>query len=75
MALKAAGANTFVVFALPGQTITALVTATKIGWHPIEFINNVSTNEAFMAAAVKAGASIEGAITARLSVRPERARR
>jgi branched-chain amino acid transport system substrate-binding protein len=64
VALKAAGANTFVVFALPGQTITALVTATKIGWHPIEFINNVSTNEAFMAAAVKAGASIEGAISA-----------
>jgi len=64
VALKAAGANTFVVFALPGQTITALVTATKIGWHPIEFVNNVSTNEAFMAAAAKAGASIEGAITA-----------
>jgi branched-chain amino acid transport system substrate-binding protein len=64
VALKAAGANTFVVFATPGATITALVTATKIGWHPIEFINNVSTNEAFMAAAVKAGASIEGAITA-----------
>jgi hypothetical protein len=64
VALKAAGANTFVVFATPGATITALVTATKIGWHPIEFINNVSTNEAFMAAAAKAGASIEGAITA-----------
>ena len=64
VALKAAGANTFVVFATPGATITSLVVATKIGWHPIEFINNVSTNEAFMAAAVKAGADIEGAITA-----------
>jgi branched-chain amino acid transport system substrate-binding protein len=64
IALKAAGANTFVVFATPGATITSLVTATKIGWHPIEFINNVSTNEAFIAAAAKAGADVEGAITA-----------
>ena len=64
IALKAAGANTFVVFATPGATITSLVTATKIGWHPIEFVNNVSTNEAFIAAAAKAGADVEGAITA-----------
>jgi len=64
VALKAAGANTFVVFATPGATITSLVVATKIGWHPIEFVNNVSANEAFMSAAVKAGANVEGAITA-----------
>jgi branched-chain amino acid transport system substrate-binding protein len=64
VALKAAGANTFVVFATPGATITSLVVATKIGWHPIEFVNNVSTNEAFIAAAAKAGADVEGAITA-----------
>jgi branched-chain amino acid transport system substrate-binding protein len=64
IALKAAGANTFVVFATPGATITSLVTATKIGWHPVEFINNVSTNEAFIAAAAKAGADVDGAITA-----------
>jgi branched-chain amino acid transport system substrate-binding protein len=64
VALKAAGANTFVIFATPVPTITALVVATKIGWHPIEFINNVSANEAFMAAAVKSGANVEGAITA-----------
>jgi branched-chain amino acid transport system substrate-binding protein len=64
VALKAAGANTFVLFSTPGPTITALVTATKIGWHPTEFINNVSGNEAFMGAAVKAGADVEGAITA-----------
>jgi branched-chain amino acid transport system substrate-binding protein len=63
VALKAAGANTFVLFSTPGPTITALVTATKLGWHPIEFINNVSGNEAFMGAAVKAGARIDGAIT------------
>ena len=64
VALKAAGANTFVIFATPVPTITVLVVATKIGWHPIEFINNVSANEAFMAAAVKSGADVEGAITA-----------
>jgi branched-chain amino acid transport system substrate-binding protein len=64
VALKAAGANTFVVFATPGATITSLVVATKIGWHPIEFVNNVSTNEAFIASAAKAGADVEGAITA-----------
>ena len=32
--LKAAGANVFALFALPTQTIDALVVATKIGWHP-----------------------------------------
>jgi ABC-type branched-subunit amino acid transport system substrate-binding protein len=64
IALKAAGANTFVVFATPGATITSLVTATKIGWHPTEFVNNVSAIEVFMAAAAKAGADVEGAITA-----------
>ena len=64
VSLKAAGANTFVVFATPGATVTSLVVATKIGWHPTEFVNNVSTNEAFIAAAAKAGADVEGAITA-----------
>jgi branched-chain amino acid transport system substrate-binding protein len=62
--LKAAGANTFVIFATPGPTIQALVVATKIGWHPTEFINNVSATETFMGLAVKNGASVEGAITA-----------
>jgi branched-chain amino acid transport system substrate-binding protein len=70
IALKASGANTFVLFSTPGPTITALVVATKIGWHPIEFINNVSANEAFMGAAVKAGASIDGAITAGYILNP-----
>jgi branched-chain amino acid transport system substrate-binding protein len=70
VALKAAGANTFVLFSTPGPTITALVTATKIGWHPIEFINNVSANETFMGAAVKAGASIDGAISSGYVIDP-----
>src|SRR5213082_1942827 len=41
--LKASGANVFALFALPTQTITALVVATKVGWHPVTFINNVSS--------------------------------
>jgi branched-chain amino acid transport system substrate-binding protein len=61
--LKASGANVFVVFALPGQTITALVVATKIGWKPTTFINNVSSSPLFMAGAVKAGANIDGDIS------------
>ena len=64
VALKAAGANTFVLFSTPAATITALVVATKIGWHPIEFVNNVSATETFFGLAVKAGANVDGAITA-----------
>src|SRR5712691_445132 len=32
LALKSAGADTLVIFATPSPTITALVTATKVGW-------------------------------------------
>jgi branched-chain amino acid transport system substrate-binding protein len=64
VALKAAGANTLVLFSTPAATIGALAIATKIGWHPTEFVNNVSANEAFMAKATQVGASVEGAITA-----------
>jgi branched-chain amino acid transport system substrate-binding protein len=63
VALKSAGANTFVIFATPTPTIQSLVVATKIGWHPIEFINNVSAVEVFQALAAKAGASVDGAIS------------
>jgi branched-chain amino acid transport system substrate-binding protein len=62
--LKASGANVFVIFALPNQTITALVVATKIGWKPTTFINNVSSSPLFMYLAQKSGASIDGDITA-----------
>jgi branched-chain amino acid transport system substrate-binding protein len=61
--LKAAGANVFVIFALPTQTITALVVTTKIGWKPTTFINNVSSSPLFMALAQKSGASIDGDIS------------
>ena len=61
--LKAAGANTVVLFSLPTQTIGALVVMTKIGWHPTTFVNNVSSSPLFMALAQKAGAKIDGYIS------------
>jgi branched-chain amino acid transport system substrate-binding protein len=62
--LKASGANVFALFALPTQTITALVVATKVGWHPVTFINNVSSSPLFMSLAQKAGANVQNDITA-----------
>ena len=62
--LKASGANVFALFALPTQTITALVVATKVGWHPVTFINNVSSSPLFMGLAQKAGANVQNDITA-----------
>jgi branched-chain amino acid transport system substrate-binding protein len=62
--LKAAGANVFALFALPTQTIDALVVATKVGWKPTTFINNVSASPLFMGLAVKSGANVDGDISA-----------
>jgi branched-chain amino acid transport system substrate-binding protein len=64
LALKSKGADTFVVFATPNATITALVTATKIGWDPkATIINNVSANRLFLLAAAAAGAKVDGTIS------------
>jgi branched-chain amino acid transport system substrate-binding protein len=64
LALKAAGANVFVVFALPTQTIGALVTATKVGWTPdATLINNVSANPVFLKIAASNGAAVNGVIS------------
>jgi branched-chain amino acid transport system substrate-binding protein len=62
--LAHSGANVFALFALPTQTIGALVVATKVGWHPTTFINNVSASPLFMGLAQKSGANVEGDITA-----------
>lgn len=62
--LKAAGANVFALFALPTQTIDALVVTTKIDWHPTTFINNVSASPLFMLLAQKSGADVTGDISA-----------
>jgi branched-chain amino acid transport system substrate-binding protein len=63
--LKASGANVYVDFATPTPSIKSLVTATKIGWHPAAmFVNNISASTNFMAIASKAGADVDGTITA-----------
>ena len=63
LALKAAGADTLVIFALPTQTIVSLATATKVGWSPAMFLGNVSANRIFMLAAAAAGANVDGVIS------------
>ncbi len=62
--LARSGATVFALFALPNQTIDALVVATKVGWKPQTFVNNVSASPLFMSLAVKSGANVDGAITA-----------
>jgi branched-chain amino acid transport system substrate-binding protein len=59
LSMKAKGCDTLVIFALPTQTITALVTATKVGWSPnATFVGNVSANRIFMLAALQNGATL-----------------
>ena len=69
--LKAAGADTFVIFATPSPTITALVTATKVGWSPTTtYVNNVSSNRVFMQLAASNGASLSGMVSSTYVVSP-----
>ena len=70
LALKAAGADTFVIFALPTQAITALVTATKVGWTPTTFLGNVSANPVFLRIAAQNGATVDGVISTNYLVDP-----
>jgi branched-chain amino acid transport system substrate-binding protein len=64
LSLKSKGADTLVVFATPSPTITALVTAAKVGWAPTAtFIGNVSANRLFMLSAAANGAAVDGVIS------------
>jgi len=63
LALKAAGADTLVIFALPTQTIVSLATAAKVGWTPAVFLGNVSANRLFMLSAAANGANVNGVIS------------
>jgi len=63
LALKAAGADTLVIFALPSQAITAMVTATKVGWSPQIFLGNVASNPIFLRIAAQNGANVDGVIS------------
>jgi branched-chain amino acid transport system substrate-binding protein len=58
-ALKASGADTFVIFATPTPTIQSYVIATKLGWTPAHVItNSVSATDAFLTIATKSGSTI-----------------
>jgi len=65
LALKAAGADTLVIFATPTQAIQALVLATKLGWNPPNiFLSNVSAIGTFVKLAAANGAKVDGVISA-----------
>jgi branched-chain amino acid transport system substrate-binding protein len=53
--LKAAGCDTFMIFATPKFAIQAMVIASQQSWHPVTYLNNVSGAVPFMNAAGKAG--------------------
>ena len=58
-ALKASGADTFIIFATPTPTIQSYVVATKLGWHPAHVItNSVSATDAFLTIATKSGSDL-----------------
>jgi branched-chain amino acid transport system substrate-binding protein len=64
LTLKSKGAEVFVIFATPSQAITALVTATKVGWaRPATFVGNISANRLFMLSAGANGAEMTNIIS------------
>jgi branched-chain amino acid transport system substrate-binding protein len=46
--LKATGADTLAIFALPKQAIQAFVAAGRLGWKPAEYVTSVSIDPAVM---------------------------
>jgi len=63
VALRAHGADTFVIFATPTASIQSLVAKTLIGWNPLTFLNNVSANRIFELKAAQSGANLDGVIS------------
>ena len=49
--LRASGADTFLIIATPAETITALVTAYRLGWRPNKLVNSVGATDTWMTAA------------------------
>lgn len=59
LSMKSKGADILVIFATPSPAITALVTATKVGWtRQATFVGNVSGNRIFMLSAAANGADL-----------------
>src|SRR3954452_23813403 len=64
LSMKSKGADVLVIFATPTPAITALVTATKVGWsRNATFVGNVSGNRIFMLAAARGGADLAGVVS------------
>jgi branched-chain amino acid transport system substrate-binding protein len=61
--IEAHGADTFVIFATPGTTITALATEAGLHWSPLTLLNNVSANRIFMLVAEQHGAQLNGVVS------------
>jgi ABC-type branched-subunit amino acid transport system substrate-binding protein len=64
--LRASGADTLLIIAIPGPTITALVTAYRIGWKPNLLVNSVGATEVWLAAAQNSAGSadaVNGVVT------------
>jgi branched-chain amino acid transport system substrate-binding protein len=72
VALHRAGADILYNMALPLQSVSALVTAAKIGWKPkITIVNAVAASAPFMQGAAKQGADINGAISSGIGPNPD----
>ena len=71
-ALKASGADTFVIFVTPKGTIQSYVIATKLGWKPAQiFTNSVSATDTFLTTAKNAGSDLtDGTITVGYTMDP-----
>ena len=64
--LRASGADTFLIVATPTETITALVTAYRLGWRPNKLVNSVgATDRSCAAARASAGSAdaVNGIVT------------
>lgn len=57
--LRASGADTFLILAIPTPTIQALVTAYRLGWRPRLIVNSVSATDQFLSIAQNSAGSPE----------------
>jgi branched-chain amino acid transport system substrate-binding protein len=65
-ALRASGADTFLILAIPQPTIQALVVAYRIGWRPRLIVNSVSATDTFLTIARNSAGSpdaVNGIVT------------
>src|SRR5688500_4195633 len=64
--LRASGADTFLIIATPTESVTALVTAYRLGWRPTKLVNSVGATDTLMTLARNAAGSpeaVEGVVS------------